>query len=39
VVVVECFMEQVVNLARNSATSGARDFGDRSGGAELVEGR
>jgi hypothetical protein len=35
----EYFMERVVHLARDSATSGARAFGIRSGGEELVDNR
>lgn len=35
----EYFMERVVHFARDSAASGARALGLRSGGAELVERR
>lgn len=35
----EYFTDRVVRLARASATSGARAFGLRSGGAELVDRR
>ena len=35
----EYFMDRVVHLASDSATSGANAFGLRSGGAELVERR
>ena len=35
----EYFIDRVVHLARDSATSGANAFGLRSGGAELVDRR